>query len=147
MFHRRQKDKENTPAIFKCDVCGALYQSLSTLNHHKKTKNHTKRFRKGEAASTQKTTSSKKRKTKQRTINHLLRNVQTDAVNDDEDKEEGDCAAPKCVVRDGEEISINWISCNICIRWFHAPFVNLGTLDEDELSKTNFTCKQCLKKK
>ena len=117
MFHRRQKDKANTPIIFKCDVCGALYQSLSTLNHHKKTKNHPKRSRKGEAASTQKTTSSKKMKTKQQTINDLLRNVQTDAVNDDEDEEEGDCAAPKCVVRDGEEISIN---CQLdIVRYLH----------------------------
>ena len=72
MFHRWQKEKTNTPAIFKCDVCGALCQSLSTLNRHKKTKNHTKRSRKSEAASIQKTTSSEKRKTKQRTINDLL---------------------------------------------------------------------------
>ena len=144
MFHRRQKEKENTStAKLKCDVCGEMYNSLSSLNQHKQTKNHTKRSRIGEETSAPK----KKRKTKQMTINDLIRKVQGGAVDDEEDENENECAAIKCIIHDGEEECIHWLSCDVCVRWFHAVCVDLGTLSQDELDKTNFTCKKCLQKK
>lgn len=95
MFHSQQKEKKGTKAVIKCGVCEVTYQSCSTSNCHKKSKGHTKWVRE-DATSKQKF--SKKRKTKQRTINDLLRSAQSNAGNDKDDDEEDHCAASKCIV-------------------------------------------------
>ena len=114
MFHRRQKEKKGTTAVFKCDVCEPTYQSLSTLNCHKKSKGHTKQAREDATSSKQK--SSKKRKIKQWTINDLLRSAQSNPGNDEDDGDEDHCAASKCIVTEEEDASISWISCDVCTR-------------------------------
>ncbi|KAL5014006.1 hypothetical protein ScPMuIL_008276 [Solemya velum] len=73
----------------------------------------------------------KKRKPKNRT--HMM--------DDDEDGDEDDCAAIKCLKPIGDEV--NWVQCDRCEEWFHLLCVGLG---DDEITEDEeyecFRCKQ-----
>ena len=129
MFHSQQKEKKGTKAVIKCGVCEVTYQSCFTSNCHKKSKGHTKWVREDATSSKQKFL--KKRKTKQRTINDLLRSAQSNAGNDKDDDEEDHCAASKCIVTEGEDASITGTSCDVS----NEVCVGLEALDKEQLHK------------
>ena len=77
MFHRRQKRAH--PNKISCDTCGQIFSSMSCLNRHKKSAKHDTRSMPKEIKQ------AKRRKTKQRTLNEALRQVESENNDEEED--------------------------------------------------------------
>ena len=142
MLHRRQsKKKGKSSAILTCNICQATFQSIASLNRHKKDKQHTKRVT-GESSIT-KNAPIKKRP---RTINDMLRQIADNHDEDNDETEDGRCAAGrKCIIEDGSDhlSKISWVYCEPCARWYHAICVSMAHLSDIELERANFVCGQC----
>jgi len=110
MFHRRRKSQLKV-ARFDCVVCQKQITSLASLNRHKVKKGHN--ARKNAALDEP---AKKWRKTKQRTINDMLRQNQGCAGNDAESDsdEEIPCPAASCKINSLDNVVINWIGCESC---------------------------------
>ena len=138
LFHRRQKVQQQRPRSFVCNVCEASFESLSSLNRHKKEKKHTRRDqgrkrKNGEAPS---------RNTKARTIQDMLRaNPMIESEDAPSDSEEG-CSASECIINTITVKKINWIECETCSKWFHIYCV---TKEEAQTELDNFICNSCSK--
>ena len=92
LFHRRQKLQQPQPRNHSCDVCEASFSSLSSLNRHKKEKQHTRRDQRKRQQPND-ASSRKKRKTKARTIQDMMR-ANRDVTSSDDDSDEEACSAP-----------------------------------------------------
>ena len=58
----------------------------------------------------------RRRKTKQRTINEMLRQHKSQADLEDDSDEETPCSAANCRINSLDNVAINWISCESCDR-------------------------------
>ena len=140
VFHRRQKTISANTYDFKCNVCNESFTSLSSLNRHKKAKQHTKRENPAPIRP-----STKKTKKRQRTINAMLRE-QKEVESSSSEDEEGLCAATNCTVNNNRNNTgtIAWISCDICVRWFHNDCVLVGAAHtESQLEHIAFVFDCC----
>ena len=103
MFHRRQK--RTHPKKISCDTCGQIFSSMSCLNRYKKSAKHDTR------SLSKETKKAKRRKTKQRTLNKALRQV------------ESENSAIECIISKLENVVIEWVSCESCRKWYHSKWV------------------------
>ena len=103
MFHRRQKRAH--PKKDSCDTCRQMFSSMACLNWLKKSSKHDTRSLPKEMKKAE------RRKTKQRTLNEALRQVESENSEKEEDME---CAAIECIISTLENIVIEWILCESC---------------------------------
>ena len=100
MFHRRQKRAH--PKKDSCDTCRQMFSSMACLNWLKKSSKHDTRSLPKEMKKAE------RRKTKQRTLNEALRQVESENSDEEEDTE---CAAIEYIISTLENVVIEWISC------------------------------------
>ena len=139
VYHRRQNVQAKRPTI-NCDVCEASFGSLSSLNRHKKEKNHTKR----DQGIKRKHSEAAPRKTKARTIQDMLRankGVEQDSDDDDDEEEEEECSASQCTIQEINDTNIYWVECEACSKWFHIFCV---TQNEGQSEINDFHCVDCV---
>ena len=87
------------------------------------------------------TKNSKRRKTKQRTPNEALRQVESENSDEEEDAE---CAAIKCIISTLENVVIEWVSCESCRKWFQSKCVpTLSDKTPEQLNEMIFICSNC----
>ena len=98
LFHRRQKLQQPKPRTHSCDVCEASFSNLSSLNRHKKGKQHTSRDQRKRQQPND-ASGRKKRKTKARTIQDMLR-ANRDVTSSDDESDEEACSAPTCCIKE-----------------------------------------------
>ena len=96
MFHRRAKSAYNEPD-FECLVCKKQFSSLASLNGHKTKEGHNGDKTAAVVGSSEQP-KNQQRKTKQRTINKILRQhqIQVGLEDDIDSKEETPCPAANC---------------------------------------------------
>ena len=96
MFHRRAKSAYNEPD-FECLVCKKQFTSLASLNRHKTKEGHNGDKTTAVVGSSEQP-KNQQRKTKQRTINKMLRQhkIQVGLEDDIDSKEETPCPAANC---------------------------------------------------
>ena len=103
MFHRRQKRAH--PKKDSCDTCRQMFSSMACLNRLKKSSKHDTRSLPKEMKKAE------RQKTKQRTLNEALCQVESENSDKEEDME---CAAIECIISALENIVIGWILCESC---------------------------------
>ena len=108
MFHRRVKTSYKEPT-FKCSTCSSTFSSQAILNHHK-----LKWHNKQEIATASTPKKKHQRKTKQRTINEMLRSDQNNTNDGNSDEEENACSSTNCQINSGNSVVINWVGCESC---------------------------------
>ena len=96
MFHRRAKSAWKEPD-FECLVCKKKFTSLASLNRHK-TKEGRNARKTAALVGSSEPPKKRRRKTKQRTINKVLRQRQSqvDLEDDIDSDEETPCSAANC---------------------------------------------------
>ena len=125
---RRQKTAFRE-AEFYCPECGKLFTSKSALNHHKKKENHQAK---------KQDPPEKKRKTKQRTINDMLRQHASAQNEEDDDQENEPCQSVNCIIDEGSDALILWISCEKCESWYHNVYIGLGHKTQAEFAEIEY---------
>ena len=133
MFHRRQKTAF-CEAEFDCPECVKLFTSKSALNRHKKKENH--RAKKQDPPK-------KKQKTKQRTINDMLRQHASAQNEDDVNQQNEPCQSANCIIDEGTDAVILWISCEKCGSWYHNVCIGLGHKTQAEFAEIEYICTDC----
>ena len=133
MFHRRQKTAF-CEAEFDCPECVKLFTSKSALNRHKKKENH--RAKKQDPPK-------KKQKTKQRTINDMLRQHASAQNEDDVNQQNEPCQSVNCIIDEGTDAVILWISCEKCGSWYHNVCIGLGHKTQTEFAEIEYICTDC----
>ena len=109
MFHRGQKKAH--PEKISSGTCRQMFSSISCLNRHKKSAKHDSRSLPKE------TKKVKRRKTKQRTLNEALRQVESENSDEEEDTE---CAALECFISTLGNVAIEGVSCESCHKCYHS---------------------------
>ena len=87
----------------------------------------------------------RRQQTKQRTINEILRQHQSQVDLEDgiDSDEETPWSAANCRINSLDNIVINWFSCESCNRWYHSVSIDLADKSESELSEMNYVCNKC----
>ena len=144
MFHRRQKTTY-VEANVDCVVCGKIFTSVASLNRHKNIAKHTTRetgIRKRSAPVVETNQPAKKRKTKPRTINDMLRQMSRSVV---ERTDEDDlCSADSCIIGSLKDPVITWLGCEKCKSWYHSVCVDLGDKSKVEIEELRYVCVKCV---
>ena len=83
----------------------------------------------------------RKCKTKQCTINEMLRDHQ-DRVEVNESDSEA-CSATNCQINQSRNAVINWICCEECDRWYHSVCVGLEDKSEIDINNMDYICAEC----
>ena len=143
MFHRCAKSIYKEPD-FECLVCEKQFTSLASLNRHKTKEGHNARKTAALVVSSQ-PPKKRRQKTKQRTINEMLLQYQSQVDLDDDidSDEETPCSAANCRISFLDNVVINWVSCESCDRWYHSVCIDLADKSESELSEMNYVCNKC----
>ena len=136
MFHRRAKltYKERD---FECLLCKKQFTSLASFNQHKAKEGHNAHKTAALDGSSE-PPKKRRRKTKQHTINEMLRQHQSQVDLEDDincDKETHSSAA-NCRVNSLDNFVINWVSCESCDRWY-SVCIDHADKSESELSEIN----------
>ena len=143
MFHRRAKSAYKEPD-FECLVCKKQFTSLASLNGHKTKEGHTA-YKTAALIGSSEPPKKRRRKTKQRTINEMLHQHQSqiDLEDDIDSDEETPCSAANCRINSLDNVVINWVSYELCDRWYHSVCIDLADKSESELSEMNYGCNKC----
>ena len=146
MFHRCSKSAYKEPD-FECLVCKKQLTSLESLNRHKTKEGYNAR-KTAALVSSSEPPKKRRRKTKQRTINEMLRQHQSqvDLKDDVDSNEETPCSAANCRINSLDNVVINWVSCELCDRWYHSFCIDLADKSESELSEVNYVYSKCNRK-
>ena len=152
MFHRRHQGTY-VEASFSCVVCKRTFTNKASMNRHKKEEKHTHRElgetsggkRKASTDDSSPAPAKKSKKTKQHTINDVLRGMRKDCSHSESDQEDPPCGARSCLLEDDDEPAVVWVQCGRCSVWFHTYCVGLGNKTEREIRKMDFVCKGCKK--
>ena len=143
MFHSRANSTYKEPD-FECLVCKKQFTSLASLNWHKTKEGHNAHKTAALVGSSE---LPKKlwRKTKQRTINKMLsqHQSQVDLENDIDSNKEMLCSAANCRIKFLDIVVINWVSCESYVRWHHSVCIDLADKSESQLSEMNYVCNKC----
>ena len=142
MFHRY---KPNLPVkekihICKFEGCNKSFASQPSLSRHQKENFHRAR----DVGNSKIEKQQKKRKGV--SINEALRKASGKRKRDqDDENEKGDegCSAAFCVPDSTSSKQEMWVSCGICLEWFHSRCVGLGEKTEAELNEQDFFCDKC----
>ena len=87
------------------------------------------------------TKKAKRQKTKQRTLNEALRQVESENSDEEEDVER---AAIECIISALENVVIEWVSCESCCKWFQSKCVpTLSDKTPEQLNEMIFICSNC----
>ena len=119
-----------------CSTCSSTFSSQATLYHHKLKKGHNKH----EIATASTPKKKRQRKTKQCTINEMLRSHQNNTNDGNSDEEENACSSTNCQINSANNAVINWVGCESCGLWFHSMCVGLGDRSERELEQIYYKC-------
>ena len=116
IFHSRAKSAYKEPD-FECLVCKKQFTSLASLNRHKSKDEHNA-HKTAALVSSSEPPKKQRRKTKQHTINEMLRQHQShvDLEDDIDSDEETPCSAANCQINSLDNVVINWVSCKSCDR-------------------------------
>ena len=114
---------------------------MASLNRHKTKEGHNAR-KTAALVGSSKPPKKGRRKTKQRTINEMLRQHQShvDLEDDIDSDEETPCSAANCRINSLDNVVINWVSYESCDRWYHLVCIDLADKSESELSEMNYVC-------
>ena len=136
--------KNTAEPDFECLVCKKQFTSLTSLNRHKTKEGHNAPKTAALLVSSE-PPKKWRRKTKQPTINEILRQYQSHVdLEDDIDSNEGTpCSAANCRINSLDNVVVNWVSCESCYRWYHSVCIDLADKSESKLSEMNYVCNKC----
>ena len=140
MFHHCAKSSCKDPD-FECLVYKKQFTWSQSLNWHKAKEGYNARKTVALVGSSE-PPKKRRRKTKQRNINEMLRQHQSQVDHEDDfdSDEETPCSVPNCWINSLDNVGINCISCESCDRWYHSVCIGLADKSESQLSGMNYVC-------